>query len=360
MNNKIEKLESIISIITNKESKLYFFTIDTKNIPNGEVKYIYDLALTLLRMGYNVEMLHQEDEFVGASEWLGEEYDVLIHRNVKQENVVITPSDFLFIPEVFATVMSQTKSLPCKRIMIYYSPSYLIDYMPVGITMSDLNIYDAITTNETLKERLQNYFPNMNVRVVRPFVSGSFSNDGMPKKLMVNLLTPSSSEVNDIIKPFYWKNPVYKWVSFRDIKGVSQAMMVDVLREAAITIWADDFTNNAQMALEALKSGSLLIAKIPHVIPSWMLENGELRNGIIWFDTYDMLHEILASVIRGWTRDEIVEDYLTMSDKVRNVFTQETHRLDSQKAIEGIFEDTLNTYKQILSAEKNNEKNNAE
>ena len=59
MNEKIEKLESIISEIANKENKFYFFTLDTKNAPSGEVKYIYDIALTLLEMGYQVEMLHQ-------------------------------------------------------------------------------------------------------------------------------------------------------------------------------------------------------------------------------------------------------------------------------------------------------------
>lgn len=358
MNEKIEKLESIISEIVNKEGKLYFFTLDTKNAPNGEVRYIYDIALSLLNMGYKVEMLHQEEEFIGPFEWLGDKYEVLEHKNIKDENVVVTPSDFLFIPEVFSNVMGQTKTLPCKRIMIYYSPSYFVDFMPVGATLMDLNIHDAITTNETLKERLKGYFPNLNVRVVRPSIRECFANDGKPKKLLVNVLTSTANEVNDIVKPFYWKNPAYKWVSFRDLKGIPQPMLSDVMREGAITVWVDDYTNNAQTALEALKSGSLLIAKIPQVTPEWMLEDGEHRFGIIWVDSYDMLHDILSSVIRGWTRDEIIEKYLHMSDEVSNVLTPEIQRTDIEKNIvNGIVEDTLNTYKQILSAEKNNEKN---
>ena len=358
MNEKIEKLESIISEIVNKEGKLYFFTLDTKNAPNGEVRYIYDIALSLLDMGYKVEMLHQEDEFIGPFEWLGEKYSVLEHKNIKDENVVVTPSDFLFIPEVFSNVMGQTKALPCKRIMIYYSPSYFVDFMPVGATLMDLNIHDAITTNDVLKERLKGYFPNLNVRVIRPSIRECFVNDGKPKKLIVNVLTSNANEVNDIVKPFYWKNPAYKWVSFRDLKGITQPMLADIMREAAITVWVDDYTNNAQTALEALKSGSLLIAKIPQVTPEWMLEEGEHRFGIIWVDSYDMLHDILSSVIRGWTRDEIIEKYLHMSEEVSNVLTPEMQKNDIEKyIINGIVEDTLNTYKQILSAEKNNEKN---
>ena len=356
MNEKINKLEEIVNILTNKESNVYFFTLDTKNSPSGEVKYTYDLALSLFEMGYNVTMLHQEDEFVGANEWLGDRYDVLVHKNVKEENITITPSDFLFIPEVLVNVMTQTKTLPCKRIMIYYNPSYFMDYMPVGMTLSDLNIYDVITTNENLQEKIKSYFPNINVQIVRPVIQEFFENDDAPKKLIVNVITSNSNEVNDIIKPFYWKNPIYKWLSFRDLKGAPQRVLGDMMKEAAITVCVDDNTNNAQMALEALKSGSILIAKVPQTTPEWMMDEDDWRFGIIWVDSYEMLHNTIASVVRGWTRNNILDQYLNMSDVVKNVFTKSTQVADIEKSIvKGVFDATLNTYKQILSAEKNNE-----
>lgn len=358
MNEKIKKLEETIETMVNKDGNVYFFTLDTKNAPNGEVKYIYDIALSLLNVGYKVTMLHQEDEFVGPIEWLGDKYSVLVHKNVKDENVVVTPSDFVFIPEVFSNVMSQTKTLPCKRIMIYYNPAYLTDYMPVGVTMNDLNIYDAITTNETLRDKLKSYFPNLNIKVIRPSISKLFFNNDEPKKLIVNLITPTANEVNDIVKPFYWKNPLYKWLSFRDLKGIPQDTLADVMREAAFTVWVDDMTNNAQMALEALKSGSILIAKVPQVAPEWMFENDDYRFGIIWVDSYDMLHDVIASVVRGWTRDDIVEKYLTMSSEVKNIYLPEYQKMDIEKQIvDGIFESTISTYRQILAAENNNVKN---
>lgn len=358
MNEKIEKLESIISEINNKENKIYFFTLDTKNAPSGEVEYIYDIALTLLEMGYQVEMLHQEEEFVGPIGWLGEKYEKLVHKNIKTENVSVTPSDFLFIPEVFSNVMGQVKNLPCRKIMIFYSPSYLIDYIPVGVTMMDLNIHDAITTNDNLRDKLRSYFPNLNIKVIRPSVKNFFTNDGKPKKLIVNLLTPTTNEVHDIVKPFYWKNPVYKWLSFRDLKGVPQEVLSDVMREGAITVWVDDLTNNGITALEALKSGSILIAKVPQQVPEWMMDGENYRNGIIWVDSYDMIHDVLASVVRGWTRDEIVDTYLNMSENVKTIMMPEIQKMDIDRFIvNGIIEETLNVYKQILSAEKNNSEN---
>lgn len=354
MNEKIKKLEETIETLVNKEGNVYFFTLDTKNAPNGEVKYIYDIALSLFNMGYKVTMLHQEEEFIGPIEWLGEKYNVLPHVNVKDSDVVVTPSDFVFIPEVFSNVMSQTKMLPCKRIMVYYNPDYFTDYMPVGVTLSDLNIYDAITTNEVLQTKLKTYFPNVNVRVIRPSISDMFMDSNEPKKLIVNIITPTSNEVNDIVKPFYWKHPLYKWISFRDLKGIPQNVLADVMREAAITVWVDDNTNNAQMALEALKSGSILIAKVPQTTPEWMMENGDYRFGIIWVDSYDMLHDVIASVIRGWTRDEIVDKYLQMSSEVSNLYLSEHQKNDIEKQlVNDIFEGTINTYRQILSAENN-------
>ena len=354
MNEKIKKLEEAIETMVNKDGNVYFFILDTKNAPNGEVKYIYDIALSLLNMGYKVTMLHQEDEFVGPFEWLGEKYSVLVHKNVKAENVVVTPSDFVFIPEVFSNVMSQTKTLPCKRIMIYYNPAYLTDYMPVGVTMNDFNIYDAITTNDTLKNQLQKYFPNLNIKVIRPSISELFFNNDEPKKLIVNLITPTANEVNDIVKPFYWKNPLYKWLSFRDLKGIPQDTLADVMREAAVTVWVDDTTNNGQMAFEALKSGSILIAKVPQIAPEWMIENNDYRNGIIWVDSYDMLHDVIASVVRGWTRDDIVDKYLQMSSELSQLYLPEHQKNDIEKQIvNDIFENTINTYRQILSAENN-------
>lgn len=356
MDNKIEKVEEIVSALENKETTLYFFTIDTKNAPNGEVKYVYDIAYNLHQLGYKVVMLHQEEEFVGPFEWLGERYEVLEHKDVKDENVVVSASDFLFIPEVYSNVMGQTKTFPCRRIMIYYNPSYFIDYMPVGATLADLNINDVITTNDTLAKQLGEYFPNINVKVIRPSVRDFFSTSEEPKKLVVNLLTPTASEVNDIIKPFYWKYPFYKWVSFRDLKGIQQASLADTMRDGAISVWVDDNTTNGLTALEALKSGSLLVAKVPKTVPEWMKDGEELRKDIIWVDSYDMLHNVLSSLVRAWTKDEIFSDYFTVHEKVKDIFTETVQVNDIKKVFEDdIYYSTISTFKQVLGNMKNNE-----
>lgn len=359
--DKIMKVEEIITKLSNNDFNIYFFVIDSKGAPNGEVKYIYDIALSLYDLKYNVIMIHQEDEFVGPFEWLGEKYSVLKHKHVGKDNIVISASDFLFIPEVYSNIISQTKTLPCKRIVLYYNPEYLLEFMPVTATYNDMGIYDVVTTNTNMSLNIKTYFPNVNVRVIPPSIREFFKNTNVAKKMIVNILTPSGIETNSIVKPFYWKNPMYKWITFRDLKETAQEPLAEMMSEAAITVWVDDNTQNAQTALEALKAGSILIAKVPQTIPDWMIKNGELRDDVIWVDSYAMLHDVLSSVIRGWTKDEIVDRYLTVYETISNVFTiAQQNTAVKKEIIDGIFDDTIKSYNHILSGMKNKKENNEE
>jgi hypothetical protein len=318
------------------------------------VEYIYDIALNLYEKGYKVTMLHQEEEFVGPIEWLGERYSVLEHRNVEKENIPISATDFIFIPESCVSVMSQTKNIRCQKIMLYHTPEYFLKLMPMGATLNDLNIHNVITTSPQLSEKITKYFPRVNAEVVRPSIKNCFFTNTEPKKLIVNIMGSEETDVNNILKPFFWKYPAYKWVSFRDMHGMTQKVFADVLREGIITVWVDDKTANAQTALEALKCGNILIAKVPNTVPSWMLENGELREDIIWFETYDELHNILASVIRGWTRNDIVETFMNVHTKLNNVYTPEAQDKDIDNVIvHGFVRTLLTEYRQMYSGIKN-------
>ena len=59
--NKIvaQRIENAIEQLETKKSALYFFVTDCKNVPNSEMLYIYDMALTLKELGYDVCMVYQ-------------------------------------------------------------------------------------------------------------------------------------------------------------------------------------------------------------------------------------------------------------------------------------------------------------
>ena len=356
------RIEEQISKIDNKEFTLYFYVVDTKGVPSGSLSYIYDIALSVKEMGYNVAMMHSEDEFVGVEEWLGKEYSELPHYNVQKKSVDISPSDILFIPEVYSNVMTATKKLPCQRVAILQSFEKLTEFIPFGATWGDLGITNAITTTEENAKRLKAYFPYVKTSVITPKISKVFTKPDSMKKLMVNVITRDISDVNKIVKPFFWQYPMYQWVAFRDLRGLSREEFSQALQEAAITVWVDNNTDFGYAPLEAMKCGSIVIGRVPDVMPEWMLntksETDDLTNSGIWVDNFASLPGVLASVIRTWTMDEIPSDIFDSADELVSNYT-EGKQLKNIKSviIDGLIASRREDYVKTLEALNNNENN---
>lgn len=320
------RIEEQISKIDNNDFTFYFYVPDTKGVPCGSISYIYDIAFGLKEMGYNVVMMHNEEDFVGVEEWLGKSYSELPHYNIEKNKIDITPSDVLFIPEVYSNVMTATKKLPCQRVAIVQSFDKLVEFIPFGATWADLGIFKAITTTQQNATRLNTYFPSVKTSVITPKLSNMFNKPDEMKKLMVNIVTREPSDVNKIVKPFFWQYPMYRWVAFRELRGMPREQFSQALQEAAITVWVDDITDFGFTPLEAMKCGSIVVGKVPNVVPEWMVGDSEdintLTNSGIWVDNLASLPSVLASVIRTWTMDEIPSEIQECADTLVSGYTE--------------------------------------
>ena len=370
-NEMIKRVEDSIKSLEDKTFNVYFVVLDTKGNPSGTLEYLYKTALVLKNKGYNVTMLHQEDdkEFVGVGDWLGEEYAALPHLSIgenSKNNVDIGPSDFLFVPEVFASVLVHTKQLSCKRVMIMQNYNHLEEFMPVGVTPEDIRVSDVITTTKVQEGILHSFFPNLRTHVVSPSISKMFRKSDNPKKLIVNVISKNQSDISRIVKPFYWKYPIYKWVSFRDLRGLSQETFCEALREAAVTIWVDDKTNFGYSALEALRCGTILLAKVPENLSDWNVDkddngNEKLTNSCIWFESIDRLPDMIASVVRSWTLDKIPQTIYDEEAKLDGFYTEEAQEKEIEYVYEKtLFDERLKSFKEVLSHLKNNVEENNE
>lgn len=345
-----------ISRLKDKEFNVFFFILDTKGNPSSALEYIYQTAYVLKNMGYKVSMLHQEKDFVGVGDWLGQEYANIPHFNIESENIEITPSDFLFIPEIFANVMVQTKKLPCKRVIIVQNIKNICEFMPASQTPMTLGIMDAVVTTKYQSEKMNEYFNGVKCHIVHPSIKKMFRDNEMPRKLIVNIISKDQTKINQIAKPFYWKNPLYKWVSFRDLRGLDQETFSNALRESAITVWVDDDTSFGYTLMESLRCGNVVLAKIPNNPSEWMLnEDGELTESILWFDNIDDLHQILASIVRSWTLDVIPDDVYENQQKFSDMFSEESQEEEIKKVyVEGFFEKRLKDFEEVLVDIENN------
>ena len=354
----LKRVQAEIKKIEKKENNVFFFVLDTKGNPSGSLEYIYKLAMIAKNDGYKVGMLYQSadknDKFVGVKDWLGEDYANIPHYDIATDDVEITPSDILFIPEIFANVMNQTKKLPCKRIAILQNYDYLVEQMPFAAQWGDFGILDAITNTEHNAELLKDIFPYVKTKVITPYIDKMFGTTIQPKKMIVNIVASNQEDINRIIKPFYWKYPSFKWVSFRDLRGFSKEQFAESLRDASITIWVDDKTSFGYSALEAMKSGSIVIAKIPEEPLKWMNEDsedkvGKLRNCCIWFDDFHEVQRAIASVVRSWITDKVPSTLFDEAKKVNELYPFETTQKEFSEYLNGVVENRKKEMEQLVN-----------
>lgn len=327
-NNKetiINNLTKEIKKLNDKDFNFLFFVVDSKGHCNGSVSYIYETALTLSEMGYNVKMLHGEKEFVGVQSWLGEKYASLPHFNIETDGVAISPSDFLIIPEIYSNVMYKTfeKNLPCKRIALLSNFDYLVDVIPPGATWMDYNIHDCIVATNSLEKRINEVFPLIKTHIVRPCISDSFSNKTKAKKMMFNIVANDRMDIDRIVKEFFWKFPMFKWVGFRDVRDLPREDFAKALDESFATIWVDDHTNFGYSALEAMKSGNIVIGKLPENNPDWMYDEENIKDNGVWFYKMSDIHDIIANVVQSFIHNRIPSEIYDNANKTVEYYNKE-------------------------------------
>ena len=333
----IKDLEVSIKQLKDKKNKLFFFVADSKGTPIGSLAYIYGLAYQLKQMGYNVNMLYAEQEFVGVEGWLGKQYADLPHYNAAKDILDVAPSDILFIPELYSSIMKKTQGLHCKKVAILENFNYMTELIPFGYTWETMGIHDCITTSEELKTRLLEVFPRIKTYVIRPTIDDFYSenNTDAPKQLIVNIISKDSKVVNNIVKPFKWRHPEYGFVTFRHINGVSKIDFAKYVSECSISIWVDTDTDFGYSAVEAMACGNLIIGKVPENIPSWMLtKEGALRDNGVWFYNFRELPDLLANVLGALLHENIPQQIYDEMKTTVSEYSQSGQNNDIKEVIE--------------------------
>ena len=373
----LERIDEAISKLEINDFCFYFFVVDCKNVPNGSIQYIYQLAKTLNDKNYKVKMLYQlENEydneeleelkrkekpiderrvFTGVGEWLGEEYMQLEHLNISKQEWTVSPSDFLFIPEVFSSLMKQTYQYkaPCKRIVLLHNYDYITEFIPFSDEWGTYGIHDVIANTKAQGDLISSVFPYVNVKILNPYISNIFRKPIKPKKLIVNIISKKTEDVNKIMKQFYWKYPMYKFISFRDLRCYPKETFAEFLQESAITVWIDNETPFGYSAIEAIKTGNIVIGKVPEHMPEWMGDENGLFNNGVW--TYDLntIPDILSRVLGSWMQDRIPETLCENMDNVDNLYTFEGYQNNVNEIINGYINDRINELKEIKTVINN-------
>lgn len=360
-NNAISALEKEIEKITDKKNNLYFYVYDTKGTPSENLYYIYDIAKQAKDLGYTVKMLYSDKEFVGVEKWLGTEYSSLPHFNIEKDQVPITVSDFLFIPEINANVMAAIKNkkeVLCKKVAILTSLRYLSDIMrPIGTTWEQLEISECIAMTNELAEGIKEIFPTVKTHVIRPRIHSEFKyNEDKPKPLIVNIISKTTEHANSIVNNLYWRFRQYGFIAIRELKGLSITEKAKALQDSFLTVWLDTDTEFGLEALEAMACKSIVAGKVPENIPAWMTDDkGNLKDNGIWFTKNRDIQDVITSAVETYLYDALPKVVYDEMEKTVAEYTDAPFKEDFARVIENTFIDgRKKEFSLLISGLKNN------
>ena len=299
-NTQIEKLEKSISNMKDKKSRLFFVVQDTKGNPKAAVRYIYQMALSLKKGGYNPIILHEKPDYEGVSSWLGEEYMEMPHNAIEGSSLEISPDDLIIVPEIYGFIMDQITNLPCGKIVLSQCQDYIFETLQPGQSWNQLGFLKCITTTEQQKDYIRTTMRNVSVDVIEPVISDCFVPSEFPPKTIVNVHTRDHRDTINLIKAFYSKFPQYRWITFRDLRGLSETEFAEAMKDSFVSIWIDQNGSYGTFPLESMKVGIPVIGLVPDLVPSWMNED----NGV-WINNKTMMVDVLSDFIQNWLEDNL-------------------------------------------------------
>ena len=332
---QISQVKKAIESLDSKDFKIYFFTLDTKGNPTAGIANIYEHVKILNELGYKTYILHEKNDYSfkgnennqGIAEWLGEEYANLPHVSIEGGQLNISPSDIIVIPEIFANIMDQVKGFPCKKIVLSQSYDYLLELLPLGKRWNvDFGFFDVITTSQNQADYLTRLFPSIKTHIVPVSIPSYFNKNEKPKLPIVTVCSRNQGDAAKIAKSFYLQFPIYKWITFKELRGIPRQAFAKELADSCLAVWIDDQAGFGTFPIEAMECGTPVIGKIPNLVPEWMSDKDENGNPSIkangvWTNTTLNIPELIATYIKLWLEDSVPSDLLKSMNESTGQYT---------------------------------------
>jgi len=359
---QINEVKSTIDKLDKKDFTMYFFTLDTKGNPSAGIANIYEHVKTLNELGFKAVILHEKNDYKfeidqdgqGLSDWLGAEYSALPHMSIESQQLKVGPSDFIIIPEIFSNIMDQVKGFPCKKIVFSQNYDYLLELLNLGKRWNvDYGFNDVITTSNKQADYVKSLFPSINTHVVPVSIPSYFVESEKPKVPVISIVTRNPGDAAKIAKSFCLQYPIYKWVTFRELRGLPRKEFATELGKSCLAVWIDDQAGFGTFPLEAMECNTPIIGKIPNMVPEWMESkdeagNSTVKNNGVWTNTTLNIPELIATYLKVWFEDSLPEDLLTSMKESAGKYTEENQKTVLTSVYTNIQENRINELKITL------------
>jgi hypothetical protein len=367
---KLMKLESALNKLKNKDSKI-MFCVPTVQNPSASIYEIYFHATVVKKMGYNVLILTEKEEYE-IPKWIDSELLEHVHSPMSKNNLTVGPEDIMVIPETFSNIMEQTKNLPCLRVGLLQSVDYMLNALIPGTDWRSFGIEDIITTSDSLKNFIEiNYGKGkFKIKTYDIGIPDYFKKSEIPQKPIVSIVGRNPNEISKFVKLFFSKYPQYSWITFDPMLTKSKPPQpmrrkdfAERLRNNFAAIWVDRISSFGTFPLECMKSGVIPISLVPDITPDYIIERDENGTPIkikdncgIWTDSFYDLPTLLGNTIIKFLDDNIGDQiYETMSEIVSK-YTQENSENKIIDVYDNIINERVGLFEKILKENNLNNK----
>jgi len=333
MNNQLNQIENGLNILKNKEAKIYFLTQDTDGTALASVAQIYQYVKYLKDSGYNAHILYEKKEVKGVSSWLSEEYSSLPHSNIEEGQLKVGPQDFVVIPELYGHVLEQIKDMPCTKLILCQAYDWALESLNPGFGWANYGVTKCITTTESQKAYIKSIFPSVETVVISPSIPEYFVSCEGPKKPIIAIHTRDHRDTQKIIKTFYLQNPQFKWVAFKDLRGMSRKDFATNLAESCISVWVDRTSGFGTFPIESMLCETPVVGVLPIKRPDWLT-----NENAIWVMDESKVVEVLTNLVKNWLEDTIPEVLYEKMKDTTKLFSMDTEN----KNVVSYFENLIN------------------
>lgn len=254
--------------------------------------------------------------------------------------------------------MEQVKSFPCKKIVLAQSYSYMLELLGVGLRWdANFGFTEVITTSEVQADYIKELFPRVSTNVIPPSVPHYFKSTDKIKKPIITIHTREQTDALKLVKSFYLQYPMYKWITFRELRGLPKETFAKELGDSCLAVWIDNVAGFGTFPIEAIESDTPVIAKIPDLIPEWMQvisdsEEITLKNNGIWTNNVLSIPTLIAQFMEVWLEDSVPEALLEGIEASKGLYTPEKQQEKIAEVYSGLVLNRRTELELLLEKEK--------
>lgn len=173
---------------------------------------------------------------------------------------------------------------------------------------------------------------------------------------VISILTRNQGDAAKIAKSFYLQFPIYKWVTFKELRGLPRQQFADELSKSCLAIWIDDNSGFGTFPIEAIECNTPVIGKIPNLIPEWMEtvdenNNPMIKNNGVWTNTTMNIPELIATYMKIWFEDSVPEDLLQNMKESAGQYTPERQKEILTSVYQQLIDERKEEFNNMLASE---------